>query len=107
MNRLLGILALVFVFGLPAFAQVQRMTPDDEAQFNGYYSRWQQDRQTDNRDDMVSMEHHMQDLMAKYSIPSNTPYDQVAAQNETVPADGVGRGGAVEGDAGDGRRGGG
>ena len=81
MNRLLGILALVFVFGLPAFAQVQRMTPDDEAQFNGYYSRWQQDRQTDNRDDMVSMEHHMQDLMAKYSIPSNTPYDQVAAQN--------------------------
>lgn len=81
MKALLGILALVFVLGLPALAQVQRMTSDDEAAFNGYYSRWLQDKQTDNRDDMISMEHHMQDLMSKYSIPSNTPYDQVAAQN--------------------------
>jgi hypothetical protein len=81
MKRLLGILALVLLFALPGLAQVQRMTPDDEAAFNGYYSRWQQDKQTDNRDDMISMEHHMQDIMSKYSIPSNTPYDQVASQN--------------------------
>lgn len=85
MKKLLGILALVFVFGLPVLAQVQRMTPDDEERFNGYYSRWLQDRQTDNRDDMVSMEHHMQDLMSKYSIPSDTPYDQVASQNGAAP----------------------
>src|SRR5215471_15309708 len=77
MKRLLGILALVLVFGLPVLAQVQRMTPDDEDAFNGYYSRWLQDRQTNNRDDMVSMEHHMQDLMGKYAIPSDTPYAQV------------------------------
>jgi hypothetical protein len=81
MKTLIGILALVFVLGLPALAQVQRMTSDDEATFNGYYSRWLQDKQTNNRDDMISMEHHMQDLMDKYSIPSNTPYDQVASQN--------------------------
>jgi hypothetical protein len=74
-------LTLVLWFALPMLAQVQRMSPDDEAQFNGYYSRWSQDKQTDNRDDMISMEHHMQDLMAKYGIPSNTPYDQVATQN--------------------------
>jgi hypothetical protein len=85
MKRLLGILALVFVFGLPALAQVQRMTPDDEGAFNGYYSRWLQDRQTNNRDDMVSMEHHMQDLMNKYAIPSDTPYDQVASQENAAP----------------------
>ena len=85
MKRLLGILALVLLFGLPLFAQVQRMSPDDESQFNGYYSRWLQDKQTDNRDDMISMEHHMQDAMAKYGIPSNTPYDQVATQN-SAPA---------------------
>ena len=84
MKKLLGILALVLVFGLPALAQVQRMTADDEAQFNGYYQRWMQDRQNNDRDDMVSMEHHMQDLMSKYAIPSDTPYDQVAAQ-ESVP----------------------
>jgi hypothetical protein len=85
MNRLLGMLALLLAFGLPAVAQVQRMTPEDEDQFNSYYSRWQQDRQTDHRDDMVSMEHHMQDLMSKYAIPSDTPYDQVAAQNSPAP----------------------
>src|SRR5215469_16376226 len=71
MKRLLGILALVLVFGLPALAQIQRMTPDDEDAFNGYYSRWLQDRQTNNRDDMVSMERRMQDLMSKYAIPSD------------------------------------
>ncbi len=84
MNRLIGMLALLLAFGLPAVAQVQRMTAEDEDQFNNYYSRWQQDRQTDNRDDMVSMEHHMQDLMSKYAIPSDTPYDHVAAQNGPV-----------------------
>jgi hypothetical protein len=85
MNRLLGMLAVLVALTLPAAAQVQRMTPDDEARFNDYYSRWAQDRQTDNRDDMVSMEHHMQDLMSKYAIPSDTPYDQVAAQNGPAP----------------------
>jgi hypothetical protein len=85
MNRLLGILALVLVFGLPALAQIQRMTPDDESQFNGYYSRWLQDRQNNDRDDMVSMEHHMQDLMSKYAIPSDTPYDRVATQDNSQP----------------------
>jgi hypothetical protein len=85
MKRLLGIVALVWVFGLPALAQVQRMTPDDEAAFNGYSSRWMQDRQTNNRDDMVSMEHHMQDLMSKYAIPSDTAYAQVASQENAAP----------------------
>jgi hypothetical protein len=73
------------LFGLPVLAQVQRMTADDEAQFNGYYQRWLQDRQNNDRDDMVSMEHHMQDMMSKYAIPSDTPYDQVAAQESAPP----------------------
>jgi len=77
--------ALLVALTLPAATQVQRMTPDDEARFNDYYSRWTQDRQMNNRDDMVSMEHHMQDLMSRYAIPSDTPYDQVAAQNGPAP----------------------
>lgn len=84
MNRLLGI-ALVLCMGIPALAQPQSMSPKDQEKFNGDYSRWQQDRQNNDRDDMVSMEHHMQDLMAKYGIPSNTPYDQVASQNAPPP----------------------
>lgn len=81
MNRLLGIFALVLLFGLPVFSQAQRMAPDDQGRFNDYYSRWMQDRQSNDRDDMISMEHHMQDLMNKYAIPPATPYGEVAAQN--------------------------
>ena len=51
----------------------------------GYYSRWMQDRQTNHRDDMVSTEHHMQDLMSKYAIPSDTAYAQVASQENAGP----------------------
>lgn len=86
MKRLLGIFALVLAFGLPAFSQAQSMTSDDQAKFNGYYQRWLQDKQNDNRDDMVSTEHHMQDLMSKYQIPANTPYDEVAAAQTAAPA---------------------
>jgi hypothetical protein len=70
---------------LPALAQIQQMTADDQQKFDGYYSRWVADRQTSDRDDMVSMEHHMQDLMNKYAIPANTPYAQVASQTNTAP----------------------
>lgn len=81
MNRLLGICALVLLFGLPALSQVQRMSPDDQDHFNSYYSRWMQDRQSNDRDDMISMEHHMQDLMNKYGISPDTPYGEVVAAN--------------------------
>jgi hypothetical protein len=63
---------------LPALSQ--RMPADDQDRFNSYYFRWLQDRQTGDRDDMISMEQRMQDLMSRYSIPSDTPYDQVASQ---------------------------
>ena len=81
MNRLFGICALVLLFGLPVFAQTQRMSPEDQDRFNSYYSRWLQDRQSNDRDDMVSMEQRMQDLMNRYAIPPETPYGDVAAQN--------------------------
>ncbi|HZQ17775.1 MAG TPA: hypothetical protein VFA90_03555 [Terriglobales bacterium] len=84
MKKLFGsliVLAVMAAMALPALAQVQQMTSDDNQAFNGYYSRWLQDKQTGNRDDMMSMEHHMQDIMSKYAIPPSTPYDQVAAQN--------------------------
>ena len=79
MNKMLGILALVLAFGIPAFSQ-SRMSPDDQAKFNSYYSRWIQARQSNDRDDVSSMENRMQDLMSRYGIPSDTPYDVVAQQ---------------------------
>jgi len=85
MKKLLGSLIVLAALALPALAQVQRMTGDDQDKFDNYYSRWVQDKQNGDRDDMVSMEHHMQDLMNRYSIPADTPYDQVAAQNNMAP----------------------
>jgi hypothetical protein len=85
MKKLLGSLIVLAALALPALAQVQRMTGDDQDKFDNYYSRWVQDKQNGDRDDMVSMEHHMQDLMNKYSIPADTPYDQIAAQNNMAP----------------------
>jgi len=79
MKSILGILALLLALGIPGLAQGARMSPDDQDRFNGYYGRWVQDKQTDNRDDMLSMERRMQDLMAKYGVASNTPYDEIAS----------------------------
>jgi hypothetical protein len=86
MKKLIGSLIVLAAMTLPVLAQVQQMTADDQQKFDNYYSRWVQDRQTSNRDDMVSMEHHMQDLMNKYAISANTPYAQVASsQNQAMP----------------------
>jgi hypothetical protein len=79
MKNVLGILALLLSLGIPGLAQAARMSPDDQDRFNSYYGRWVQDKQTDNRDDMLSMEHRMQDLMSKYGVASNTPYDELAS----------------------------
>jgi hypothetical protein len=86
MNKLFASLIVLAAMALPALAQQgPQMSPDDQQKFDNYYSRWSQDRQSGDRDDMVSSEHHMQDLMNKYSIPADTPYDRVASQNEVAP----------------------
>ena len=81
MKQVFGILMLLVAISIPAFSQMQRMSPQDQDKFNRYYSRWLEDKQTNDRSDMISMEQHMQDLMSKYGVPSNMPYDEVAAQS--------------------------
>jgi hypothetical protein len=87
MKKLLAIAALLIAFGLSVVAQAvaQRMTPEDQDRFDSYYTRWVQDKQSDNRDDMLHVEHRMQDLMSEYQIPPSTPYEEVAAQNAAPP----------------------
>lgn len=81
MKNFLGSLIVLAALALPALAQGPQMSPDDQQKFDNYYSRWVQDKQNGDRDDLVSMEHHMQDLMNRYSIPADRPYEQVASQN--------------------------
>src|SRR6266404_2468205 len=81
MKRMFLILGLLLAMGIPGLAQSQQMSPDDQGKFKSYYSRWLQYKQTNDRDDMIGMEQRMQDLMNRYGIPSNTPYDMVASQS--------------------------
>jgi hypothetical protein len=57
----------------------RKLPPNDQARFDSYFSRWQQYRQTNNRDQMASMEKRMQEIYAQDRIPQNTPYWWVAS----------------------------
>jgi len=56
-----------------------RLSTEDQSRFDSYYSRWLEYRRTNNRDEIVSMEKRMQDVMTHYNIPLNTPYEQIAS----------------------------
>lgn len=81
MNKLLGTLFLLAAVSLPALAQWQlwRLSPEDQHRFDSYYSRWQEYRQKNDRDQTVSMEKRMLDLYARYNVPVETPYWRVAS----------------------------
>ena len=65
-----------------AYANSQnRLSPDDQHEFDRAYAKWVRDSRRNDRDDLGRDERRMQDIMARYSIPSNTPYDQVASPN--------------------------
>lgn len=79
MKKFLGMMALLLAITLPVFAQGRRLSDDDQRRFDSYYSRWQDYRRTNNRDEIVSMEKRMQDVYQHYGIPSNTPYGRIAS----------------------------
>jgi len=79
MKKLWAATVLLFAFAIPVLAQGQRLSPEDQQRFDNYYSRWEQYRQTNNREQISSMEKRMQDIYAHYGIPPNTPYSRVAS----------------------------
>lgn len=76
MKKLFGILFLLAV-SLPALAQ-SGLSQRDQQRFDSYYTRWQQYRQINDRDQIVSMEKRMLDVYAHYGIPSQTPFWRIA-----------------------------
>ena len=80
MKKLLGILCLLVV-SLPALAQWQqwRLSSDDQRRFDSYFSRWQEYRQRNDRDEIMSMEKRMYDVYDRYNIPMQTPFWRVAS----------------------------
>jgi hypothetical protein len=65
-------------YGSPAAAQ-SRLSADDQNRFDKYYEKWVHARRKDDRDDVDENARHMQDIMARYNIPANVPFDRIAS----------------------------
>ena len=94
MNRLLGITALVMAMNLalisPVFVGAQsdrddrgyagqdRLSTDDQKDFNKEYGKWIDARQKNDRDDIDKHARKMEEIMARYNIPPDTPFDTIA-----------------------------
>jgi hypothetical protein len=98
MKRLLEILTLMLALGmLPAMAQSDypdrdhdrdhdrsyaeyqgRMSPDDQRDFNHQYDEWQEAKAKNNLEDVDKHARKMGEIMARYRIPPDTPFDLIA-----------------------------
>jgi hypothetical protein len=56
------------------------LSASDQRRFDSYYARWQEYRATNNRDQIISMEKRMQDMMERYKIPLTVPYRAIATR---------------------------
>src|SRR5216683_482814 len=80
MKKFLATLTLLFAFTLPGFAQGQvRLSAEDQKKFDKHYSKWVNDTRKNDRDDIAKDVHEMQEIMAKYNIPANVPFEQIAS----------------------------
>ena len=58
-----------------------RLSPDDQHEFDKAYAKWVKDNRKNDRDDLDKDARKMQDIMARYNIPADVPYDQIASPN--------------------------
>ena len=65
-------------YAYPA-AQSQRLNAHDQHEFDEAYQKWLKARHKKDRDDMDKSERRMHDIMARYNIPANVPYDRIAS----------------------------
>ena len=96
MKRLLGVLAIWMALGcLPLVAQSQypypdreqdrysgswpgRLSANDQSEFNEHYEKWQKANYKNDRDDIDKHARKMEDIMARYQIPPDTPFSVIA-----------------------------
>jgi len=58
--------------------EYQRFSPEDQQRFDRIYDHWLESRRKRDRDDVEKDEHKMQDIMSRYNIPRDVPYDELA-----------------------------
>ena len=56
-----------------------RLSASDQHEFDKAYDKWEKDSRKHDRDDIRRDERKMQDIMARYNIPRDVPYDQIAS----------------------------
>ena len=98
MKRFLEVLVLVVALGLPLAAQSQypypppdrdrgyaswqgRISSDDQKEFNKEYKKWQEANAKNDRDDIDKHARKMEEIMTRYNIPPDTPFDAIATSN--------------------------
>jgi hypothetical protein len=95
MKRLLELLAVLLVLGMvSAIAQSEypapdrdhqyagqwqgRLSPDDQKEFNEQYEKWQKANAKGDRHEIDEHARKMQEIMARYQVPMDTPFDVIA-----------------------------
>ena len=101
MKRHLGILAVLLALCFPALAQSEypdrdrdrgyagqwqgRMSADDQKDFNHQYHEWQEANAKNDRHEINEHARKMGEIMRRYNIPPDTPFDVVATSNGYAP----------------------
>jgi Skp family chaperone for outer membrane proteins len=62
-----------------SYVQTQRLSSDDQRDFDHAYKEWLEARHKKHQHDMDKHAQKMQDIMARYNIPANVSYDRIAS----------------------------
>jgi len=78
---------LLVTFTLATLAQGQsRLSPEDQREFDKYYTKWVNDTRKNDRDDIAKDVGHMQEIMGRNHIPPDVPFDQLASTGDAYGA---------------------
>lgn len=58
-----------------------RLSADDQRRFDDYYARWIRYKETNNHDEIISMERRMLDIYERYRIPTSVPFRRIASND--------------------------
>src|SRR5579871_5307192 len=82
-TRVLQIMALMTALALPALCQSGQLSPQDQHEFDKAYAKWVNDTRKNDRDDIAKDVRKMQDIMARYNIPPDEPFDRIASMGNS------------------------
>src|SRR6266851_6840727 len=82
----LGIVLGVLVLSTFALSQ-DRLSPNDQREFDKYYSKWVNDTRRNDRDDIAEDVGHMQEVMNRNHIPADVSFDRIASTGNANAAD--------------------